>query len=157
MERKQHCKPQKWHTTKTQHTYCTTYTQIYISSTNTNFESKGRTGELQLFHTLTCGFDLARFSILIQASSRSFDLAFSLLNKAPNLVMSVFAPPIQVQHYFSWSDVAGCNQVSVRRFKKKIHWEGEKSCAYLFFSALNCCVQSSKSFWFISMKSFRAL
>lgn len=28
--------------------------------------------------TLTCGFDLARFSILIQASSRSFDLAFSL-------------------------------------------------------------------------------
>lgn len=30
---------------------------------------------------LTCGFDLARFSIFIQASSRSFDLAFSLLNK----------------------------------------------------------------------------
>lgn len=28
--------------------------------------------------TLTCGFDLARFSILIQASSRSFDFAFSL-------------------------------------------------------------------------------
>lgn len=31
---------------------------------------------------LTCGFDLARFSIFIQASSRSFSLAFSLEAKA---------------------------------------------------------------------------
>lgn len=29
--------------------------------------------------------------------------------------------------------------------------------SYLLFSALNCWVQSSNNFWFISMKSFRAL
>ena len=31
------------------------------------------------------------------------------------------------------------------------------SVCYFCFSALYCCVQSSNSFWFISMKSFRAL
>jgi len=35
---------------------------------------------------LTCGFDFARFSILIQASSRSFDFAFSLFNTASQLL-----------------------------------------------------------------------
>lgn len=41
---------------------------------------------------LTCGFDLARFSIFIQASSRSFSLAFSLEAKA------VFSSGIDPSH-----------------------------------------------------------
>lgn len=45
------------------------YRTLQISATG-----RGRS-RAKLF---TCGFDLARFSILIQASSRSFDFAFSL-------------------------------------------------------------------------------
>lgn len=91
--------------------------------------------------SFTCGFDLARFSILTQASSRSFDFAFSLRGGGNKVKRG--------HHQWtpsSWREQAAC-ELGAKR----------KAGAYLFFSALNCCVQSSKSFWFISMKSFRAL
>ena len=64
---------------------------------------KGKTDVSQRPHTLlTCGFDLARFSILIQASSRSFDFAFSLLNEAPDLHSLVcYTDECENQHNYS--------------------------------------------------------
>ena len=43
------------------------------------------------------------------------------------------------------------------RGKKSLKEQLLKRATHFSFSALNCWVQSSNSFWFISMKSFSAL
>lgn len=87
----------------------------------------------------TCGFCRASSSILCHTSSLSFSFSFSLYKK------TALTPESQV--------VAGGVGVVV-----VILIIIMMICVnYFCFSALYCCVQSSNSFWFISMKSFRAL
>lgn len=81
----------------------------------------------------TCGFCRASSSILCHTSSLSFSFSFSLhKHKYTGLL----------QQPRSESPV-----LIILVLKQ----------GYFCFSALYCCVQSSNSFWFISMKSFRAL
>lgn len=78
----------------------------------------------------TCGFCRASSSILCHTSSLSFSFSFSL-----HVETGVSPEPQGVLVVITLR--TGVN--------------------YFCFSALYCCVQSSNSFWFISMKSFRAL
>lgn len=89
----------------------------------------------------TCGFCRASSSILCHTSSLSFSFSFSLYKK------TALTPESQVV-------AGGVGVVLVVVILIIIMM----ICVnYFCFSALYCCVQSSNSFWFISMKSFRAL
>lgn len=63
-----------------------------------------------------------------------------------------------------WSQMGNFPLTTLWFFRAKALWTNYSRTdrhtdmkTYFSFSALNCCVQSSNSFWFISMKSFRAL